>query len=56
MSQIIFQAWINQYSVRRYGRSVPAIQDAWNVLYHTVYNCTDGATVSSLACSSHVLQ
>ncbi|KAH9720042.1 alpha-N-acetylglucosaminidase [Citrus sinensis] len=51
MSEMAFQhenvdvkAWINQYSVRRYGRSVPAIQDAWNVLYHTVYNCTDGAT------------
>ncbi|KAG5234115.1 alpha-N-acetylglucosaminidase [Salix suchowensis] len=28
---------------RRYGRSVPTIQYAWNILYHTVYNCTDGA-------------
>ncbi|XP_034216171.1 alpha-N-acetylglucosaminidase-like isoform X2 [Prunus dulcis] len=50
MSEMAFQhnkvdakAWIDQYSGRRYGRSVPSIQDAWNILYHTLYNCTDGA-------------
>ncbi|EEF52063.1 alpha-N-acetylglucosaminidase [Ricinus communis] len=50
MSEMAFQhkkvdvkAWINLYSTRRYGRSVPSIQDAWDILYHTVYNCTDGA-------------
>ncbi|KAF2311400.1 hypothetical protein GH714_022302 [Hevea brasiliensis] len=50
MSEMAFQhkkvdvkAWIDLYSTRRYGRSDPLIQDAWNVLYHTVYNCTDGA-------------
>lgn len=41
------QAWIDRYPARRYGISVPLIQEAWNVLYHTVYNCTDGAYVSS---------
>lgn len=43
----ILQAWINLYSARRYGQSVPSVQDAWNILYHTIYNCTDGAYVSS---------
>ncbi|CAN0900705.1 NAGLU [Linum grandiflorum] len=50
MSEMAFQhnkvdvkAWIDLYATRRYGQSVPLIQDAWNILYHTVYNCTDGA-------------
>lgn len=50
MSEMAFQQnkvdvkeWIELYSARRYGRSVPTIQNAWNILYHTVYNCTDGA-------------
>ncbi|OAY30937.1 alpha-N-acetylglucosaminidase [Manihot esculenta] len=50
MSEMAFQrkkvdvkAWIDLYSTRRYGRSDPLVQDAWNILYHTVYNCTDGA-------------
>ncbi|KAK3225564.1 hypothetical protein Dsin_005426 [Dipteronia sinensis] len=50
MSEMAFQhnkidvkAWIDRYSARRYGRSIPSIQDAWNILYHTIYNCTDGA-------------
>ncbi|KAK4264283.1 hypothetical protein QN277_025485 [Acacia crassicarpa] len=37
------KAWVDRYSTRRYGRLIPSIQDAWNILYHTVYNCTDGA-------------
>ncbi|KAM7471348.1 hypothetical protein LguiA_009531 [Lonicera macranthoides] len=50
MSEMAFQhnkidvkAWIDLYSTRRYGVFVPSMQDAWNILYHTVYNCTDGA-------------
>ncbi|KAL5813955.1 hypothetical protein ACOSQ4_024596 [Xanthoceras sorbifolium] len=50
MSEMAFQhnkvdveAWIDRYSARRYGRSTPSIQEAWNILYHTIYNCTDGA-------------
>ncbi|XP_058112096.1 alpha-N-acetylglucosaminidase-like isoform X2 [Magnolia sinica] len=35
--------WIDLYPSRRYGRFVPAMQDAWNILYRTVYNCTDGS-------------
>lgn len=34
--------WIDVYSTRRYGKCFSLIQDAWNILYHTVYNCTDG--------------
>uniref|UniRef100_A0A3Q7GFN7 Alpha-N-acetylglucosaminidase C-terminal domain-containing protein n=1 Tax=Solanum lycopersicum TaxID=4081 RepID=A0A3Q7GFN7_SOLLC len=40
-------AWIDLYSRRRYGRFVQPMQDAWNILYHTIYNCTDGAYVGS---------
>ncbi|KAK1293341.1 hypothetical protein QJS10_CPB17g00626 [Acorus calamus] len=40
--KIDVKEWITQYPIRRYGTSFPAIQDAWNTLYHTVYNCTDG--------------
>ncbi|CAD5192381.1 unnamed protein product [Musa acuminata subsp. malaccensis] len=38
--------WVDLYATRRYGRFVPALQDAWQILYHTLYNCTDGAYVS----------
>ncbi|XP_004301281.1 PREDICTED: alpha-N-acetylglucosaminidase-like [Fragaria vesca subsp. vesca] len=50
MSEMAFQQnkvdvkdWINLYSTRRYGRAVPLVQDAWSILRHTTYNCTDGA-------------
>ncbi|XP_060204807.1 alpha-N-acetylglucosaminidase-like [Lycium barbarum] len=50
MSEMAFQhnpvdvkVWIDLYSARRYGRFVQTVQDAWNILYHTIYNCTDGA-------------
>ncbi|XP_058180696.1 alpha-N-acetylglucosaminidase-like [Rhododendron vialii] len=35
--------WIDTYSSRWYGRYVSSMQDAWSILYHTIYNCTDGA-------------
>ncbi|CAL9202514.1 unnamed protein product [Musa hybrid cultivar] len=41
-----FQIWVDLYATRRYGRSVPTLQDAWQILYNTLYNCTDGAYVS----------
>ncbi|KAE8735017.1 hypothetical protein F3Y22_tig00000495pilonHSYRG00003 [Hibiscus syriacus] len=50
MSEMAFQhkkvnveAWIELYIARRYGQSFPLIRDAWSILYHTIYNCTDGA-------------
>ncbi|XP_052182621.1 alpha-N-acetylglucosaminidase-like isoform X2 [Diospyros lotus] len=42
-SKINVKMWIDEYSVRRYGRYVARMQEAWSILYHTVYNCTDGA-------------
>lgn len=42
-SKVDVKKWLYQYSMRRYGHLVPSIQDAWDVLYHTIYNCTDGA-------------
>ncbi|KAJ6672454.1 ALPHA-N-ACETYLGLUCOSAMINIDASE [Salix viminalis] len=42
-NKVDVKEWIDLYSARRYGRSVPTIQYSWNILYHTVYNCTDGA-------------
>ncbi|XP_020277240.1 alpha-N-acetylglucosaminidase-like isoform X2 [Asparagus officinalis] len=41
--KIDMKAWIDLYPRRRYGKNVPAIQDAWKILHHTLYNCTDGA-------------
>lgn len=49
MSEMVFhhekvngKEWIKKYPIRRYGVNVPAIQEAWNILYRTLYNCTDG--------------
>ncbi|PNY07082.1 alpha-n-acetylglucosaminidase-like protein, partial [Trifolium pratense] len=34
--------WLKSYSHRRYGKAVHQIDAAWEILYHTIYNCTDG--------------
>ncbi|KAL8171495.1 hypothetical protein V2J09_023299 [Rumex salicifolius] len=34
--------WLKSYSVRRYGQSNHQIEEAWEILYHTIYNCSDG--------------
>uniref|UniRef100_A0A3Q7FQ36 Alpha-N-acetylglucosaminidase C-terminal domain-containing protein n=1 Tax=Solanum lycopersicum TaxID=4081 RepID=A0A3Q7FQ36_SOLLC len=52
---LILVAWIDLYSRRRYGRFLQSMQDAWNILYHTIYNCTDGAYVSKTSLSSTVI-
>uniref|UniRef100_A0A0D9VU64 Alpha-N-acetylglucosaminidase n=1 Tax=Leersia perrieri TaxID=77586 RepID=A0A0D9VU64_9ORYZ len=36
------QDWLKIYSYRRYGQSNVDIEKAWGILYHTIYNCTDG--------------
>nr|CAA77084.1 alpha-N-acetylglucosaminidase [Nicotiana tabacum] len=36
------QGWLKSYSHRRYGKVNDQIQAAWDILYHTIYNCTDG--------------
>lgn len=40
--KVDIETWINLYSERRYGKYIPSIQDAWKILHHTLYNCTDG--------------
>ncbi|XP_038725548.1 alpha-N-acetylglucosaminidase [Tripterygium wilfordii] len=49
MSEMAFRAekvqvleWLKSYSRRRYGKAVHQAEAAWEILYHTVYNCTDG--------------
>ncbi|KAI4333092.1 hypothetical protein L6164_017940 [Bauhinia variegata] len=34
--------WLKSYSHRRYGKAVHQLEAAWEILYHTIYNCTDG--------------
>ncbi|KAK7323242.1 hypothetical protein VNO77_26707 [Canavalia gladiata] len=34
--------WLKTYSNRRYGKAVHQVEAAWEILYHTIYNCTDG--------------
>ncbi|WVZ87458.1 hypothetical protein U9M48_034093 [Paspalum notatum var. saurae] len=40
--QVDLQVWIETYPTRRYGKPVKGLQDAWWILYQTLYNCTDG--------------
>ncbi|KAJ6670853.1 ALPHA-N-ACETYLGLUCOSAMINIDASE [Salix viminalis] len=49
MSEMAFRSgkpqvleWLKTYSHRRYGKAVRQVVAAWDILYHTVYNCTDG--------------
>eukprot|EP00268_Persea_americana_P003409 TRINITY_DN11036_c0_g1_i2.p1 TRINITY_DN11036_c0_g1~~TRINITY_DN11036_c0_g1_i2.p1 ORF type:complete len:807 (+),score=156.57 TRINITY_DN11036_c0_g1_i2:225-2645(+) len=42
-TKVDVKMWIDQYPTRRYGRSIAAIREAWNILHSTVYNCTDGS-------------
>ncbi|KAK6140534.1 hypothetical protein DH2020_025711 [Rehmannia glutinosa] len=49
MSEMAFRSdrfqleeWLTTYSHRRYGKSVYQVEDAWKILHHTIYNCTDG--------------
>ncbi|GMY22518.1 alpha-N-acetylglucosaminidase isoform X4 [Fagus crenata] len=34
--------WLKSYSHRRYGKAIHQVEAAWEILYHTIYNCTDG--------------
>ncbi|GLU00300.1 hypothetical protein SLE2022_176780 [Rubroshorea leprosula] len=34
--------WLKSYTHRRYGKAIREVEEAWEILYHTVYNCTDG--------------
>nr|XP_011469504.1 PREDICTED: alpha-N-acetylglucosaminidase isoform X1 [Fragaria vesca subsp. vesca] len=34
--------WLRTYSRRRYGNAVRQVEEAWEILHRTIYNCTDG--------------
>ena len=36
--------WLEGYVKARYGKSVPAVQQAWKILSNSVYNCPDEST------------
>ncbi|WOK96049.1 alpha-N-acetylglucosaminidase [Canna indica] len=40
--KVKMEEWLKSYSLRRYGQALPQIEAAWSILYHTIYNCTDG--------------
>ncbi|XP_019057719.1 PREDICTED: alpha-N-acetylglucosaminidase isoform X2 [Tarenaya hassleriana] len=40
--KIRVQEWLKTYTRRRYGKANNRTEAAWEILYHTVYNCTDG--------------
>uniref|UniRef100_A0A1D1ZA06 Alpha-N-acetylglucosaminidase n=1 Tax=Anthurium amnicola TaxID=1678845 RepID=A0A1D1ZA06_9ARAE len=49
MSEMAFRSqkvqlkeWLKIYSQRRYGKLVQEVDTAWQILYSTIYNCTDG--------------
>ncbi|XP_021624819.1 alpha-N-acetylglucosaminidase isoform X2 [Manihot esculenta] len=49
MSEMAFRSekvrvleWLRNYSRRRYGKAVNQVEAAWEILYRTIYNCTDG--------------
>lgn len=49
MSEMAFRSekvepvdWLKSYSRRRYGKAVQQVEEAWEILHHTIYNCTDG--------------
>ncbi|KAK6928768.1 Alpha-N-acetylglucosaminidase, tim-barrel domain [Dillenia turbinata] len=49
MSEMAFRSekvqvldWLKTYSLRRYGKVNHQIEAAWEILYKTIYNCTDG--------------
>ncbi|KAK9128725.1 hypothetical protein Syun_017522 [Stephania yunnanensis] len=34
--------WLKSYSRRRYGKEILQVDEAWNILHETIYNCADG--------------
>ncbi|KAJ8900319.1 hypothetical protein K2173_024959 [Erythroxylum novogranatense] len=34
--------WLKKYTHRRYGKAVNPAMSAWEILSHSIYNCTDG--------------
>ncbi|KAG0483644.1 hypothetical protein HPP92_011728 [Vanilla planifolia] len=40
--KVKIEEWLKSYSYRRYGQANNQMEEAWKILYHTIYNCTDG--------------
>ncbi|XP_042491727.1 alpha-N-acetylglucosaminidase [Macadamia integrifolia] len=40
--KVELEEWLRSYSRRRYGKPVYQIEEAWRILYRTIYNCSDG--------------
>ncbi|KAH9320835.1 hypothetical protein KI387_015474, partial [Taxus chinensis] len=40
--KVYVEDWLKSYSYRRYGKVVPKLEQAWDILYRTIYNCSDG--------------
>ncbi|KAJ7547304.1 hypothetical protein O6H91_08G079400 [Diphasiastrum complanatum] len=36
------EIWIDDYATRRYGEVAEGAHEAWELLYRTIYNCSDG--------------
>uniref|UniRef100_A0A7N2LDD6 Alpha-N-acetylglucosaminidase n=1 Tax=Quercus lobata TaxID=97700 RepID=A0A7N2LDD6_QUELO len=48
MSEMAFRSekvqlleWLKSYSHGRYGKAIHQVEAAWEILYHTIYNCMD---------------
>lgn len=41
-SEFQVEEWLKAYCHRRYGKEVYQIEAAWEILYRTIYKCTDG--------------
>ncbi|PKI62945.1 hypothetical protein CRG98_016584 [Punica granatum] len=39
---VLVSDWIKTYCRRRYGKAVDQVEAAWDILYRSIYNCTDG--------------
>lgn len=48
-------SWLKGYVTARYGKSCPELQEAWNILSNTIYNCptesTQQGTTESVFCA-----
>lgn len=42
---LILKEWLKTYTRRRYGKAVHQVEEAWEILHRTIYNCTDGIAV-----------
>lgn len=45
LTLLLLKEWLKFYSRRRYGKAVHQVEAAWDILHHTIYNCTDGIAV-----------